>query len=687
MPLAMRLLLLVALAVAPALGILAYNELDLRRSREADLRAQVDRSSEQAAAEVRQIAEDVQRLAAIMAKLPEIAAAAVSEGPSPTCSDLLVAIRQDYPGQLEFGVANGDGVVVCNSRGVPDAMPVRGGHFRQALETNRFVVGSYTEGPTTRARYLSFAHPVRDPGGRPVGAVLVGLDLNWLAEHLRPLVGPSHAVLSVHDRELTYLARVPDEGGFIGNKPPPQVQAFRRFADKGPIEATGSDGVRRIGAIRTIALGGEADLHVAYGLSRDAVFEEIDAATRRGAAFFLLSLLLAAAAAWYGGRRFIRGPIEQLRAAADLWREGDYRARVPVTDRSSELGSLAATYQSMADALARREEERNRAEQDLRASEERFRSLANLVPALVWIADREGHVRYLNQRWYDYTGQTEGEALSNGWAKAVHPADLGATLDAWSDAVASGSFYEVELRYRRRDGTYRWHLARADPLRSAEGAITGWFGASIDIDDIRRAEEHLRLLVNELNHRVKNTLATVQSIATQSFRDVEDEPGGASAAARRAFEARLLALARAHDVLTRENWEGADVTEVVAGVIDVHGGRVRVEGPSVRLSPKLALAVSMALHELATNAAKYGALSNDRGHVVITWTVEGDADPRLHLHWRERGGPPVAPPGRKGFGSRLIERSLTAELGGSVRLTFEPDGVECVAEVPLDRSP
>jgi two-component sensor histidine kinase len=207
-----------------------------------------------------------------------------------------------------------------------------------------------------------------------------------------------------------------------------------------------------------------------------------------------------------------------------------------------------------------------------------------------------------------------------------------------------------------------------------------WDGVELDITERKRAEERQQLLIHELNHRVKNTLATVQSIAAQTFRKPEDIEE-----ATRRFEARLIALARAHDVLTRENWEAASLAEIVAQAIEpfaVPGvERFVVSGPELRLKPKGALALAMALQELATNAAKYGALSNGSGRVEIRWESEGG---RMRLRWTERGGPPVLHPIRRGFGTRLIERTLAQDLDAEVSVSFESEGVVCAVAAPLE---
>jgi two-component sensor histidine kinase len=195
-------------------------------------------------------------------------------------------------------------------------------------------------------------------------------------------------------------------------------------------------------------------------------------------------------------------------------------------------------------------------------------------------------------------------------------------------------------------------------------------GASRDLTDRKRTEELERLLSNELNHRVRNTLATVQSIVVQSLRGAVDLES-----ASKAVSARIVSLAGAHEVLTDRSWSGADLNDlVVRAIAPFASGNITVEGPSLDVSPKQALALSLALHELATNAAKYGALSRPGGRVDLRWVVQNG---QLRLTWRETGGPPVVPPSRQGFGSRLLQDVLASELDGQTRLEFAADGVAC----------
>ncbi|WP_262048395.1 sensor histidine kinase [Bradyrhizobium sp. Bra78] len=303
---------------------------------------------------------------------------------------------------------------------------------------------------------------------------------------------------------------------------------------------------------------------------------------------------------------------------------------------------------------------------------------------LAMIASNMGTWRYTladNICIYDHNAQrlyglTEARFLhdKDGVEAKFHPADMDlmwARVARALDPQGDGR-YEVEYRVRQRDGSWRWLSAWGLVEFEGEGAgrkPVAIAGASRDLSELKQSEELQRLLTNELNHRVKNTLATVQSIVNQTLRGAVEVD-----AARKTVNARLLALAGAHDLLTARAWAGADIADLVARTIaPFPAGQMVLDGPSLVVLPTQALALSLALHELATNAAKYGALSRPEGRVEICWSVqEGEVD----LSWRESGGPPVAPPSRRGFGSRLIEHA-SRDIAGRFRLDFDPAGVRC----------
>ncbi len=276
------------------------------------------------------------------------------------------------------------------------------------------------------------------------------------------------------------------------------------------------------------------------------------------------------------------------------------------------------------------------------------------------------------------------------WRSLAWLAALGAAALALSGFIAfllGRSFTSATQRLAR----HAVALGEGRPVpplvsRLSEFALVGdaLANAAVQIEERaqerERHEQRRRLLVDELNHRVKNTLATVQSIAQQTLRgDI------APAEARNALTGRLIALARAHDVLTEESWEGAELHDVVAGAVSAHGGpdRFVVTGAPLWLPPALSLSLSLVLHELATNATKYGALSAEGGTVAIDWKITGRADAlRLTLRWTERGGPPVMPPARHGFGSRLIQASF-ASAAGTTTVDYAPGGLVCIIDVAV----
>ncbi|WP_210529436.1 PAS domain S-box protein [Rubellimicrobium arenae] len=319
------------------------------------------------------------------------------------------------------------------------------------------------------------------------------------------------------------------------------------------------------------------------------------------------------------------------------------------------------------------------AEAALRESEARFRNMADSAPVMIWTTDAQGRCTYVNRRWREFTGRPPAEALGLGYLSAMHPDDVPPARDM----IRTGQRPErAEYRLRRADGSWAWVLDAATARHSPEGAFMGYIGSVADITDRKLAEERRALLVNELNHRVKNTLATVQSLAAQSFR-----LGQVDRAVRKAFEARLMSLARAHDVLTQQSWEGARLDDLARRALtpfSTDPARLSLRGPALWLPPRIVLALAMAFHELATNAAKYGALSGPDGHVDLSWEATRMAgERRLRLVWAESRGPSVEPPTRQGFGSRLIEHGLANELGGEVEIDYCASGVICRLDAPL----
>jgi len=309
------------------------------------------------------------------------------------------------------------------------------------------------------------------------------------------------------------------------------------------------------------------------------------------------------------------------------------------------------------------------AEQHLEQRETLLRALADSVPAMVWSADAEGHFDYFNRQMLEFTGSATAVA-----GEAIHPDDFPSASAKWQESLRTGTHYEVEHRIRRHDGEYRWVMARAVPVKDECGRILRWFGTAVDIDAVHRISDTRDLLARELSHRIKNIFAVVSGLVSLQARKRPEH---------RAFADELIgtirALGRAHDYVRPV---GADHRNSLLGLLGdlfspyASGGtaRVRVVGDDAAIAARAATPLALVFHELATNSAKYGALSEEDGVVELTIENRGDT---LLLCWSEMGGPAPAGELKEGFGSRLVEMSVTGQLGGSWKRRFEPQGLVC----------
>ena len=555
MSLTTRILLLVLLALVPALAIQGYNEVALRASRNEAVRADAIATARAVAEDFSQIAEEMRQALDLISEDPSVRA----QDPA-GCTAYLRRADKRLPHVLVITLTAPDGTVICNSAGSAPGSYSNGqrAYHRRAIGESGFAVGGYAVGIVTKRASVHFARAVHGPGGTVDGVLSAGVDLDWLSDHLRQSLRQPSTAITVTDRDGIIIVRRPVGADWIGRPIPPDRSAMLVAQGNAVRVGEGLDGRQRI--IATATPGGVLDgVRVVIGRDRDVAFADIDGATRRGLVLIALGTVLALAAALAAGRVFIRRPIDRLLCTAAAWQAGDLTARNHLAG-TAEFGRLGGKLDAMAGSL------------------------------------------------------------------------------------------------QHNEGALREEIRRGLALQAQQ--VT---------------------MLHELNHRVKNTLATVQALARQS----RAGEGGAG------LEARILSLSKTHDLLTREDWSGASLCEVLENELRPYrtgADHIVLDGPDVSLTPRYVLALGMTVHELTTNAAKYGALSMSDGRVRVTWSLgeSGTGTPRLRLSWEESGGPPVSPPTRSGFGTRLISGGVRRELDGLVDLAFEPDGLCCRLDVPLE---
>jgi PAS domain S-box-containing protein len=326
------------------------------------------------------------------------------------------------------------------------------------------------------------------------------------------------------------------------------------------------------------------------------------------------------------------------------------------------------------------------AEKALREAKERLAATYEGVSAGIAEVDADGRFLRVNEAFCRISGYSRAELLERTFFDTTHPDDVGRERGQYLRQVAGEiDQYRIEKRYVRGDGAIIWVDVSSSTVRDGDGRFAYGVRMLQDVTARKEADRQKKLLLDELNHRVKNTLATVQALAAQTARSCTS-----AEEFRARFEPRLVALSAAHDRLTRNEWTGASLREIIDEELTAHrqpGRRLVAEGPDIILPAKTSLSLSMAIHELATNALKYGSLSRPGGELAVTWKVEREASPfptRLDLVWQESGGPPVTAPTRQGFGSRLL-KVTAAELGARAKVDFAPAGLRW--EIGIDLTP
>lgn len=362
----------------------------------------------------------------------------------------------------------------------------------------------------------------------------------------------------------------------------------------------------------------------------------------------------------------------------------------PFQARGLEILATTAMARLESRRVAREQGEQRRKTAQTRAalaeSELRFRTLADTMPQMVWSTLPNGFHDYYNARWYEFTGAPAGTTDGEGWNNMFHAEDQERAWDVWRQSLATGDPYQIEYRLRHFDGTYRWVLGRALPIRDEDGKITRWFGTCTDIHEQKLALEEREVISQELSHRIKNIFAVIGGLIQFAARA---HPPLAPLVAD--LRARIAALGRAHDFVRphspnsrpsahQDSLRGL-IEELIAPYQALPGERVTITGADVHVDDRAATPLALLFHELATNASKYGALSTPDGHITVHIGREAE---QSHIIWQENGGPPIDPAIAQttGFGSQLIELSAVRQLGGAIRRHWRPAGLELSLDIP-----
>jgi PAS domain S-box-containing protein len=673
MTLTRRLLLLALISVLPAIVIWTYTEVSLRRAREAEVHDLALRQAQLAASELDHIFEGIRHLLVAVAEMP-----AIRRLDTPACVAYLAALQPKVPHLLSITALDLEGRARCR-QDMPsgDLRFDDRFYFKEAIETGQFVIGDYTDDRVLQVPILPVAFPLKDHGGRTIGVVAAALDIKWLGSRLAERALPGGGSLTVADRNGRILAREPFPERFVGTFIPDNFLDQFHAEKPGTREILSQDGTKRVLGYIPLRLAPK-NLYVSAGLASKAAYGAINDAAKRGFMLIAAAFGLALALSWLIGRLFVTKPFDTIAQAVSAWRRGDYSARIALPKRSGEFNVLADAFNDLMDDVVKRQAA-------LRESEERVRLALDAGRMGAWWRDPNTGDGGWSPQGAALLGLTPEQTTGTFafWRSLVNPEDFARIEGLMKVALAGDNEYDAEYRVYP-GGSERWLSTTARLLRDPSGKPVQFIGILKDITARKHAEAHQQMLLDELNHRVKNTLATVQSIAAQTLR-TNPEP----ALFREAFESRLLALSKTHDLLTRNAWRDADLSALLEQEFSPYrregDHRVSLRGPRLRLPARAAINFGLVLHELVTNAAKYGALSVARGRLAVDWSLEPApcGNSRLRFTWRETNGPPVSPPKREGFGSRLIRRSIEGELAGEVSLRFPATGAVCEIVIPL----
>lgn len=669
MKLGVRLLILVLLAALPVLALQIQDLLETREQRKAAIAEQALDLARLAAAQQDQFIENARSLLAAAAQFPE-----VQRLDPAGCSARMGDLLDQFPTITGISAVAPDGVQFCSGFDTVAQVDLSDRpYFQTALRDRSLAISGYIIGRRSGRPHLNFAYPAIDGTGKVRAIVVLGFSLERLSASLSATPLPNGATMSLIDGDGVLLARAPPEPEWIGRRvhePPVSdaVPAQREVV----MEGTGVDGVERMYGYAPLVAS--ADLFAVVGLPWEEAYRQADRLFWREMLLTVLAFTIAALVALFSADLWIRRPVAALQDAVGRMRQGNLSSRATTLRGSSpELGELAADFNEMASTLEGRQSA-------LEASEARFRAVVETAADGIITINARAIIESVNPEVERLFGYPREELIGQNVNVLMTASDAECHDQYVAHYLRTGEARIIgsgrEVIGRRKDGTvFPLFLSIGEFNLEGERYFTGMLR---DISERKRGEERQRLLTAEVDHRAKNLLTMIQAMVLLTKRDARSVADFANT-----LIGRLHALGRAHDLLARDKWTGASLRDIIRHEFQAFPGdvaRFSVVGEDARLTPRAAQTLSLALHELTTNAAKHGALSVPDGRVEVRSTVNGE---ELQLTWTETGGPEVAAPCTRGFGSVIVERSIAHELGGEAEIRFEPDGLRCHMRIPL----
>ncbi|WP_434621558.1 ATP-binding protein [Azospirillum sp. B2RO_4] len=627
-----RLLLLVSLALAPICALEVWNQIDLRRQRSEEIHDHARQLLSLLGGEQKRLVEGVRQMLELLAETP-----AAQDLDAPACQSLLSRTGARIPDYLTITLTGADGIILCATNPALIGRPIADRmHVRAALEGGGFTVGEFIRLRHDGNPAMPFGLPIRrnSADGPPIGVVTALIDLGWLERYLSEHPLPDNASLLVADGNGTVLAQAPASPGIVGTVLPQRFRPLLEADAVGTAQLMGIDGVERVFAYVPLSAG-VRHIFVAIGIDHDAAMGSIDDALRRSLILIAATLLLGLLAAYVIARRHIYRPVAALLAATERWRAADHSVRVGAID-GPEMSRLGLSFDALVEDLDRQMRAKEEASAALRASEERLRALVENAPHMMWVNHPDGTLEFVNAAFRAYTGRltTEGNRMED-----LHPDDVGNVQAIRARAIAAGAPHEYELRLRRADGAYRWHLSRTHPIHQG-GRIVAWYGGAVDIHDIHHARDAAEeagrsksRFLAAASHDLRQPMQSILLFAEVLRPHLGDGPGlDALGRLQDGLEILkglldgLLDISRLDAGIVAPQLEEFRASDLLRSVDDAFAPLAREKGLDWQVKPchtairSDRVLLGRMLRNLVENAIRY----TDRGGVTVECTLQGD---------------------------------------------------------------